>query len=337
MISTTEPKLQFVTRRRNTGLVSVYQVYWMEESFRKLGIGVRTAQRTRAMEVAAKVLAKSGVLRTVRRPMKTLSIVPVNGLSEYMTFPVCYSSNIATYCFDCWPDRYDEWIAFFRRHRPVVAFISAKASAGYMQRQLPDLHFVWAPEATNPEAYDDRIPTESRGIDLLELGRRCDSFHEQLRPALAQTGRVHLFERIRGEKIFGNDREKLVEGLANSKLVACFPATMTHGFSGGVETMTHRYVEAMAAGCLPVGHAPAELIELFGYNPVAEIDLTAAARDVRAILDQIDKWEPLIRRNKERLLQVGTWDVRAKAMVEAIKLRIDTRFPAGKQRQLRAI
>lgn len=327
MVDTKDTRLQFVTRRRNTGLVSVYQIYWMEESFRKLGVDARTAQRSRETEFIAKVLAKSRALRTLRRRTNTLSIVPVNGLSEYMTFPVCYSGKIATYCFDCWPDRYKEWIAFFRRHRPVVAFVSAKASAEYMQRHLPDMDFVWAPEATNPTAYDDRIPVEQRAIDLLELGRRCDSFHEQLRPALAQDGRVHLFERVKGEKIFGNDRKRLVDGLANSRLVACFPATMTHSFSRGVETMTHRYVEAMAAGCLPVGHAPGELIELFGYNPVVEIDLSAAARDVRAILDRIEDWKPLIRRNRERLLQVGTWDIRAKTIFEAIRLRIGTPSP----------
>ena len=86
--------------------------------------------------------------------------------------------------------------------------------------------------------------------------------------------------------------------------------------------MTHRYVEAMAAGCLPVGHAPAELVELFGYNPVAEINLASAAQHVRAILDRIEDWKPLIRRNRERLLQVGTWDVRARTMLEAIRIRI---------------
>ncbi len=332
-----QTRLQFVTVRRDSPLVSVYQIFWMEESFRKLGIGVRTAQRNQSTELFAKVLAKSRVLRTLGRRTNTLSIVPVNGLSEYMTFPVCYFGNLATYCFDCWPNRYDEWIAFFRRHRPVVAFISAKASVEYMQRHLPEMDFVWAPEATNPEAYDDHIPIEARGIDLMELGRRNDSFHDQVRPALAEDGRVHLFERIKGEKIFSNDRKRLVEGLANTKLAACFPATMTHGYTGGVETMTYRYVQAMAAGCLPIGHAPQELIELFGYNPVVQIDLTAAARDVRAILDRIEDWKPLIRRNRQRLLQVGTWDVRAKSMLDEIIMRIGTKLVAEQQQQLHPV
>lgn len=36
--------------------------------------------------------------------------------------------------------------------------------------------------------------------------------------------------------------------------------------------MTHRYLETMAAGCIPWGHAPEELCRLFEYNPVLEID-----------------------------------------------------------------
>jgi hypothetical protein len=318
-------KFQFVALRRDTGQVSVYQVYWMEESFRRLGVPVRVAQNGVFTETLAKALAKLRALRKISRNSETLSIVPVNGLSEFMTFPVCYFNELATYCFDCWPARYEEWVAFFRRHRPLVAFISAKASVEYMQKRLPDMHFIWAPEATDPAAYDNSVPLEDRKIDLLELGRRSDAFHQQVRPALAADNRVHLFERVKGEKIFGSDRQALVDGLANAKMVACFPGSMTDPYFGGLETMTHRYVETMASGCLPVGRAPAELIELFGYNPVVEVDMSSAAQQIRSILDDIGRWKPLIQKNTARLNEVGTWDVRARTMLEEIKTNLRLR------------
>ena len=318
-------KKQFVTVRRDTGLVSVYQIHWMEESFRKLGFSIRTAQKRKATEDIAKGLAKIGALRRIARVCDTLSVVPVNGLAEYITFPVCYFNEIVTCAFDCWPDRYADWVAFFRRHRPLVAFLSAKASVEYMRRQCPDLHFEWAPEATNPDAYDDHIPMEARKIDVLELGRRSDVFHEQVRSALAADGKVHRYEHIKGEKIFGSGRQPLVEGLADSKIMVCFPATMTHSYAGGVETMTQRYLDAMASGCLPVGHAPAELIELFGYNPVVEVDMDAAADHVRSILAHIGDWNPLVERNRVRLREVGSWDVRARTICEIIDQRLRAR------------
>ena len=45
-------------------------------------------------------------------------------------------------------------------------------------------------------------PLASRSIGVLELGRRHDAFHEQIVPALAGAGIVHLYEKVRGQVIF---------------------------------------------------------------------------------------------------------------------------------------
>ena len=71
-------------------------------------------------------------------------------------------------------------------------------------------------------------------------------------------------------------RMPLAAGFGDAKVSVCFPSSTTHPQrSGSVETATHRYFESFASRCIVVGRAPAELVDLFGYNPVVEADTRA--------------------------------------------------------------
>jgi len=174
---------------------------------------------------------------------------------------------------------------------------------------------VWLPEATDPLEYCASIPLSERNIDVLELGRRYDSFHRKIAQPLAEANRVHLFERVKGEIIF-SDRAGLVDGLGRSKLSICFPCSQTHPErSGAIETVTHRYFESMASKCLIVGHAPQELIDLFGYNPVIEIHSECAFEQIESILNNLDSFRSFVEDNYQRLLEVGTWKSRVQTVL----------------------
>ena len=70
-----------------------------------------------------------------------------------------------------------------------------------------------------------------------------------------------------------DELKDLVAGLANSRVSICFPQSITNPERcGKVETVTLRYFESMASKCLIVGKCPLELRDLFGYNPVIEVD-----------------------------------------------------------------
>jgi hypothetical protein len=311
-------ELRFVTTRRDTRLVSIYEIYYMEDSFARLGVPSVIAQRGAFTEFVAKVLMKLKLIRRIVALGKRIYIVPVFHLAEFNLFPRAYFAKVATYSFDVWPNRYGEWERFFRRHRPVVAFISAKSSVEYMRKHVPGIKFVWAPEAACSRLYNPRKELAVRSIDVLELGRRFESYHRAITAGLAERGKVHLYEKEKGKKIFGS-HDDLIKGFSDSKLFVCFPASMTDGFAGGVETVTLRYIQACASGCVPVGHAPAELIELFGYNPVVEIDMQRPLQHTLEILDHIDDWQGLVRKNYARFLEVGTWDARAADMLRAVQ------------------
>jgi hypothetical protein len=97
---------------------------------------------------------------------------------------------------------------------------------------------------------------------------------------------------------------------------------MTHPErSGGVETVTLRYFESLASRCLVVGKCPAELHDLFGYNPIIEIDAHRPSEQIIEILTEIDRYQEFVDKNRARLLEVGTWDARVKEMLDTISSR----------------
>jgi len=267
----------------------------------------------------SKVASKLRLMRNLRRSSRGPVFVSFMGFSESKTFPLSYWTEIVPYCFDCWPAGYERWAAFFERHRVRLAFFSARQSAEYFSARLPKMEAIWLPEATDPSEYDPSVPWAQRHIDVLELGRKNDVFHEKIAKSLAEAGRVHLFERVKGQIIFP-ERSDLISGLAHSKISICFPCSQTHPErSGSVETVTHRYFESIASKCLILGHAPQELIDLFGYNPVIEVQKESPFDQVEHLLRNPGVLQDLVDQNYNRLLEVGTWKHRVETVIAVLE------------------
>lgn len=295
-----------------------YTIADFERRLAEAGVELRVNQPGRVWPLLARGLAKMRLLRQVVSVSPQIYFALLMGPAEYRLFPVCWYAGTVVYCYDCWPDWYSWWEGFFRRHRIRVAFFSARQSAEYFRQRLPQMTSHWLPEAVEPDNYQPEKPLGARTIDVLEAGRRNEAYHQQITAGLAAAKRLHLFEQVRGQIVFPT-YEQFVAGLGETKISICFPASLTHPErAGAVETVTHRYFEAMASGCLIVGHCPAELRDLFGYNPVIEADLTRPLEQLAEILARIEEYEELKRRNYQRLLAVGTWQTRAQTMLELL-------------------
>ena len=293
-----------------------YQVEGMRRAFAELRIPVRNLHPLPGMTFLSRALKKTRLLRNFIKIPGRSYIVPVPRLSEGNAFPICYFRDVVTWSFDCWPDKYEAWEAFFRRHRIRTAFISAKAAAEEMDRRLGDTRIVWLPEAADPAEYLPHKPLVAREIVVLELGRKADAYHDLIREHLYDRGLKHLYVGATGQNIFGS-RDDLAAGLGDTKISVCFPASLTHPQrSGGLETVTHRYFESIASSCLVVGRAPSELIELFGYNPVVEADLADPVAQLEDLLQNLDRYQEFVDDNYARLLEVGTWAARARQLLE---------------------
>ena len=214
----------------------------------------------------------------------------------------------AIYLMDVWPSVQDRVVAFIRAFSVDYVFVSSSQSADYVRERVgASVH--WVPEGIDPTPYRSRPPAE-RDIDVLEMGRRSDAYHAQIAEPLERAGRVHGFERVKGELVFPT-REGLLDGLSRSTVSVCFPSNLTHPkHSGDVETMTLRYLQSMASRCVVVGHAPAEMVRLFGYNPVVEIDPADPAGQLLGILDAPERYADLVERNERAVLGSHTWSHR---------------------------
>lgn len=216
-----------------------------------------------------------------------------------------FSKRKHLYMFDAWPQYHDKIKEFVRLYDVSSLFITSRQATERLQRNCPcPVH--WIPEGIDPSCYR-HYDYQNKDIDIMEFGRRHLPYHEAVRDFLAERGRVHLYEKEQGELIFST-REAFIDGLARSKISICISSNITHPERAqNIETMTVRYLQSMLAKCLIVGHAPSEMVDLFGYSPVVEIDQQDPAGQLIDLLSHHVDFIPLIERNYNEVLQNHTW------------------------------
>ena len=316
----TNKRLKFLAREPR-GSPGEYPIFSMQRSLAAAGVPAVQNARSGPVRALARALARAGMIRRIADLSPTAYFAPIVNVSEGRLFPQAYFAEIVVYAFDCWPAFYRRWERLFRRHRMRLAFFSARASAEHFRARIPEMECLWQPEAVEPALYRGDKPLAERSIDVLELGRRWDPYHDKIVVPLAKAARVHRFQATPTQIIYPTF-EEMVAGLGDAKVSVCFPSSLTHPHrSGDVETVTHRYFESMASRCVIVGRCPRELSDLFGYNPVIEADENDPAGQLEAILRDPSAHAELVERNHRRTLEVGTWDTRVKTILELLRER----------------
>lgn len=249
----------------------------------------------------------------------TAAVTPLSWASDRDLYPYAFAYRIIPWIYDCWPAQWSRWESLLRRLRVPMAFFSSQSAAYEFTRRMPGLRCEWVPEAVDPHRYDPTCRLSARRIDVLELGRLSLPLHRRLRPTLAERGFRHEFQVPGAPRLYAG-QEALRAALAQTRLLVCLPKSITHPeAAGGLETVTHRYFEGIASGCVLVGHCPAELRELWGFDPVVPIDPNEPELGVLEALEQLDRLQRLVERNLQRMHEVGTWNHRAAAMISAIE------------------
>jgi hypothetical protein len=320
------PKLRYL-RSKEPPRPSTYSVYSLERAFESAGVPAVPAWMTAPDSLAANVIYKYRWMWNLRRSSAGPVFVSYMNYLEKKTFPFSYWTEIIPYTFDCWPKYYDWWASFYRRERVRIAFITARQSAQYFSNLFPNMTSVWLPEAIDPTEYNASKPWAQRDIDVLEMGRRLDHYHDKIADRLAQSNRIHLYDHGTEKGIFPG-RPDLVDGLSRTRILISFPRSQTHPeVAGTVETVTYRYFQAMASKCLIVGHAPQELIDLYGYNPVIEVHPEQEYQQLDWVLHNLDSLKGLAERNYARLLEVGTWKCRVEQVLDVLRCHpVQSRF-----------
>ncbi|NOU47300.1 MAG: hypothetical protein HOO86_09585 [Bacteroidales bacterium] len=213
------------------------------------------------------------------------------------------------YLFDALPGVHDKIVHFVRFFRINNAFISSSIATEILNKKLGFKQFHWIPEGINPQEYRYYTP-EEKNIDVLAIGRKYDIYHNNIRQFLEDNNKTYLYEKTKGKLVFPT-RTDFIEGMARSKISICVPSSITHPErSGNIETMTIRYLQSIVSKCLIVGHAPDEMVKLFGYNPVIEINHANPVEQIDYILKNYNAYLPLIEKNYQIVIQHHTWDNR---------------------------
>jgi glycosyltransferase involved in cell wall biosynthesis len=214
----------------------------------------------------------------------------------------------AIYIFDAWPSYYNYIGRFINDFNIEFVFISSKQSATALNQAIGNENVFWVPEGVNPGEYKFRSFTE-KDIDILSFGRKYELFHEKVVESLAKQNINYRYST--DDKMVFSDHKSFIEGLARAKISVCFPTNITHPErAGDIETMTNRYLQSMASKCLVLGKAPEEMVQLFGYNPVVEVDMEKPAEQIIEILKNFEKYHELIEKNYKTVVENHTWEKR---------------------------
>jgi hypothetical protein len=282
---------------------------------------VRQFRRTRLRETYIRIRRKWSII-THRKPTPgSVNKLPCGLLNDPKSLfmilmgpdrqafePYSYipSRGRLIYMFDAWPKNYKKICRFVNEYHIDKVFVSASQSAAELNKLMARDIFHYVPEGVDPILYRS-AGYDRKDIDVFAMGRKYDDYHAKIKDHLEQHQRKYFYEIVKGKLVFP-DRNQFIDGLSRTKISICVPSSITHPErSGHVETMTMRYLQSMASKCLIVGHAPKEMVELFGYRPVIEIDWEDPSGQIESLLHNYHLYIPLIERNHREIMKKHTW------------------------------
>ena len=245
---------------------------------------------------------------------------------SFDSFPDYARYEVVPMFWDCWPCYFEKTCEWLRKHGVRTAIFSSRQTAEMMQERFSGknmewqkINIIWCPEAVDDSVYQKGKLLKERNIDLLEFGRSNDKVFkaEQLESIFDNNNCSlnHVCTKQNGKFIYTN--EQLYEAMGNAKVTIALPRSITQPeIAGDIETLTQRYWECMFSRMVMVGHAPQELVDFIGYNPVVELrDDISAEEQIADVIEHIEDYQVLVDKNRETAEKLGSWDMRMKWLI----------------------
>lgn len=228
---------------------------------------------------------------------------------SFDTFPDYARYEIIPFVWDCWPCYFEKMCRWIEKHEVRTAIFTSSQTAEKIRERFPEMNVMWCPEAVDTSLYDAGKPLKERSIDVLEFGRGSNV------TVNGDKRLNYVCTKVNG--IFIYDNEQLRAAMGDAKVTIALPRSMTQPeIAGDIETLTQRYWENMLSRIVMVGHAPKELVDLIGYNPVIEIDKEYPNKQIMMILEHIEEYQSLVDKNRETALCLGDWTARMKEVLQ---------------------
>lgn len=247
---------------------------------------------------------------------------------SFDSFPDYARYEVVPMFWDCWPGYFENTCLWLRKHNVKNAVFTSRQTAERIQKRFSGedkewqkINVIWCPEAVDGELYQEGKALKDRSIDLLEFGRSNDKVVCSKKLAGVKIDGAplqHVCTKQNGKFIFTN--EQLYEAMGDAKVTIALPRSMTQPeIAGDIETLTQRYWECMFSRIVMVGHAPQELVDFIGYNPVIELRDDISAEELIAdVLENIEIYQSLVDKNRETAEKLGSWNVRMKWLMNEL-------------------
>lgn len=233
---------------------------------------------------------------------------------NFDTFPDYACHEIIPFIWDCWPRYFEKTCDWFKRHEVRTAIFTSSQTAERMRERFPEMNILWCPEGIDTSLYSEGKELKNREIDILEFGRSNRKVFKAELPSSIK----HVCTMQDGKYIFTN--EELRQSMGDAKVTITLPRSITQPeVAGDIETLTQRYWECMLTRMVMVGHAPKELVDFIGYNPVIEIDTENPNGQINDILQHLADYRDLTNKNREVALQKGDWTARMQGVMDFLK------------------
>ena len=225
------------------------------------------------------------------------------------------------YMFDPWPPLNDLNENAFRSFKINVAIFPSKQAVEYFNsRGINNFKSYYVPEGVQSDKYKFKNYSEKE-IDLFQYGRQWKWLHEKLAVYTDKNNIRYEYNKFEAQSSTTfMDRNTFVETLSNAKVAVCVPRNITHPeLVDSLSTLTTRYFECMSSKCLIWGKAPDELINLFGYNPVIEVDMENPDKQLSEILSNYNSYIPLIEKNYANVIANHQWKNRIENIMSILE------------------
>lgn len=284
---------------------SLYPPRWLHGlAFRYEIPTVVKGLRSKVRSALSLCLAKKGQGEARLRFVQPVSI-------SFDTFPDYAIYEIIPFIWDCWPDSFEKTAYWLKKHNVNTAIFTSSQTAEMMKERFPNMNILYVPEGIDTKEYKSGLQLKQRNNPLYEIGggKRC----------FLKTQFPKEYERLSILPVKGllPDRKSFIDALCDAQVTVTFPRSdLMPEETGGMETLTQRYWEAMLTRSVIVGRAPKELIDLIGYNPVIDMDKLNPIGQIENILLHIEDFQPLVDKNRETALQMGDWKKRMREVAE---------------------
>lgn len=235
---------------------------------------------------------------------------------NFDTFPDHSTYEIIPFVWDCWPGVFEKTCKWFIKNNVKTAIFTSSQTAALMKQRFPDINILAVTEGIDTNVYNEGNLLKDRNTDILIYGRSIGNVINKVFPDNLS---VYRLGGLRGKKLIHTQGD-LVERLSDSKIVFAFPQSITNPkHAGNIETLTQRYWEGMLSRCVMIGHAPKELIDLLGYNPIIEYDIANHNEQLSEIIENIENYQSIVDLNRKMALEFGNWKYSMKRILSFLQ------------------